>query len=664
MSSRTVCTICAKPITRMDRKGHCPHCNSPARTRSLPIVLERFVRLRLPKSLATEKPLLAFAMTAAEKKALGATFAKFTSVSLYGNYGVDHIEGVDARDLSRFPSDFFSGVFSILLFDYFVEVDKALEECFRVIAPGGLFFTYVGGYRLVDGDLPATVQSVIRRTETYFNYVPEESGMVSIKVGRETFVRAMERVGFEARHTSIWDEASGERSDWFIGIKSGVNRAAGRVVVGQLPNSKTLGSPLKRALNPNHGRAEPPSMMTMKLTVPQLPNGASGTYFGEHVYSRTMKSSTPHVILTGRSKIVESKDNGHSWEVVNIPDVEKRLLYNCFTTDDGNHIVQCLPSTSEVDTSKRTNPLRATVFLFDKDWKVIEASDDPEARWHGRASIDQCGNTIMFAEYHDNQAKYLPAYRDDVAKWRPLMNANRVFRSRDGGRSWHVVFEGAPEIIRHFHTLQADPFFPGTWWLSSGDRAEESRVWRSTDDGDSWIDVTNPAPSIKLPLMYRKRHQAAFRYTDIVIGSDHMIWGSDDLLGGTLESDPRVELQKRAGSRIYRSTKADQLELEELGYVGHPVRSIVDIGQAYLFITEANRGRFPLNPQVVALFKDEMDKPIEVARIDNFRPNPTGFTYSKASKASLDGRFFSYRNPTDAFNGDRPCVLQWDIELI
>ena len=121
-------------------------------------------------------------------------------------------------------------------------------------------------------------------------------------------------------------------------------------------------------------------MMTMKLTVPLMPNGASGTYFAEHVYSRTMKSSTPNVILTGRSKIVESKDNGNSWEVVNIPEVEKRLLYNCFTTDEGNHIVQCLPSTSEVDTSKRTNPLRATIFLFDKDWKVIEASDDPEAQ--------------------------------------------------------------------------------------------------------------------------------------------------------------------------------------------------------------------------------------------------------------------------------------------
>lgn len=200
-------------------RGYCPHCSSPARARSLPAVLDKFVGPNLSPALAKEKPLLAFAMTGQERKALAAKFATQTSVSLYGNYGDGHIEGVDARDLSRFPDGSFSGVFSILVFDYFVETEKALAECHRVTAPGGLFFGAVSASRIVDGEMEPKVSYMIEPRPDYFSYIPKGETLADIKVGRTTFVDLMKRVGFKAQHMCVPDNASGEKSEWFLGVK-------------------------------------------------------------------------------------------------------------------------------------------------------------------------------------------------------------------------------------------------------------------------------------------------------------------------------------------------------------------------------------------------------------------------------------------------------------
>ena len=78
-------------------------------------------------------------------------------------------------------------------------------------------------------------------------------------------------------------------------------------------------------------------------------------------------------------------------------------------------------------------------------------------------------------------------------------------------------------------------------------------------------------------------------------------------MGSITKTDPRLAHDLRTGSRIYRTPKSNPLQLEELGYVGNPVRSIVDVGPAYLFITESSSGYHSLRPQVVALFKNKMN---------------------------------------------------------
>jgi hypothetical protein len=60
------------------------------------------------------------------------------------------------------------------------------------------------------------------------------------------------------------------------------------------------------------------------------------------------------------------------------------------------------------------------------------------------------------------------------------------------------------------------------------------------------------------------------------------------------------------------------------------------------------------------LFKSEPYHLVELFSVDRYHPSGTGFTFSRSSRAAVDGRFFSYRDAQDAFPGG-VRILQWDI---
>ena len=157
-------------------------------------------------------------MTSAEKSLLKQVFPIFTSASLYGDYGGGHVSGVDVRDLSKFHDEEFSGIFSILLFDYVPELDEAFSECFRVLDRNGLFFTQIAPYRLVDGSEGITAKEVEKRPG-YFDYIPGGKTLFSITVGRDRVVSSMQKAGFFVEHKTVICPLSKQQSDWFIGSR-------------------------------------------------------------------------------------------------------------------------------------------------------------------------------------------------------------------------------------------------------------------------------------------------------------------------------------------------------------------------------------------------------------------------------------------------------------
>lgn len=211
-----LCEVCGGPMNGHDRT-RCPKCNSAVRTRSVAHAMSDLAAPLLDNDAFIKKPALCFSMDGMERQILSRHLPNLKSVSLYGNYHAVHEMGVDARDLSRFADREFCMAYSCAMFDYFTEHEQALREAYRVLAPGGVFLTYLEPPRILDGDAAPFVAQKVMRRPGYYDYVPEDHGMVSIRVGRDWLLEAMRRVGFEARSQKFTDASSGEQSEWFVG---------------------------------------------------------------------------------------------------------------------------------------------------------------------------------------------------------------------------------------------------------------------------------------------------------------------------------------------------------------------------------------------------------------------------------------------------------------
>jgi hypothetical protein len=198
------CPVCG----HQEPGDKCPGCKARPRTRTISPV---FDHLGLDR---TETPVLAFGMVDTEKAQIEHVYPRFKSVSLFRQYQPEHEEGVDARDLSRYGDNEFSGHFSSCLFDYFGEQEQALAEAARVVEPGGAVITHIAAARLRDDwDGPAVLpprEGDPRKTSSAFP---------SAKVGRYWFLEAMERAGLRTQWIQVHDNDTGKDLDWFVGFK-------------------------------------------------------------------------------------------------------------------------------------------------------------------------------------------------------------------------------------------------------------------------------------------------------------------------------------------------------------------------------------------------------------------------------------------------------------
>jgi len=212
------CVFCGNDIPRNRKKTNCPSCESRARIRSLVPLLRDTILPRLVASPAREKPLMVFSASGIERKLLTPHFPGYTSVSLFGRYGKNHREGVDARSLEGFADNAYCGQYSCGLYDYFAEHEPALTEAYRVIAPGGVFFTHIAHIRLTEGHAAPRVRAVIKPKPGFYEYIPAGQQMMNIRVGSRWFLDAMRRAGFEAERWRV-DDPCGLMLDWFVGWK-------------------------------------------------------------------------------------------------------------------------------------------------------------------------------------------------------------------------------------------------------------------------------------------------------------------------------------------------------------------------------------------------------------------------------------------------------------
>jgi hypothetical protein len=395
------------------------------------------------------------------------------------------------------------------------------------------------------------------------------------------------------------------------------------------------------------------------LSVPSVPQIAADSRFAFH-RPHAAAGSAGGVFATQRGGVAVSSDAGEHWDYVATPDTGSVNLWHLFPLNSGNVLLQG-SSPHALEDPRGTPDVQAPVFLCDRNLRLLHRSQPGKSNWHGTRSIDEANGTIIYAEYPANAVKYRRDFQEKRSELIRYCDDAAVFRSTDGGKSWTNVLEFTWEEIRHFHTALADPFQPGTWYVSSGDQPHECRIWRSTDDGVSWHEVTASGQNIDLHPSLAGQHQAINRHTDMIITEDHVIWGSDDMLGPSAAFfDQNVTMSNRVGSRLFISPKTRPLQPTLLGYVGSHVRSIIDVGAGYIVLTEAKRVGVVSRPQVLFVPKKEPRLLSELFTIDRYQPSGTGFTFSRNSRQAENGRFFTYRDRNDAFSGG-PKILQWDV---
>mgnify|MGYP000866673475 CR=1 FL=1 len=551
------CPICGDALQDVDGGQNCKGCESRARLRSMAPLMHEYLAPRMETNPAAELPLLSFAMTGAEKKFLATVFQHFKSVSLFGNYSSDHESGVDMRDLSRYAADSFAGVFGCLLFDYFPEHEKALQECYRVIAPGGVFFTHVAPYRIVDGDMPPQQKGAIKSRAGYFDYLPDKTELPDVKVGRDWFLAAMRRVGFEPALVQVKDAVPGMVSEWFIGIKPGLasKSAASRLQTSAAPLIKTQISEVFRSVVPLGSAGQ--GMLKFELIESQR---GSLVFLEDYCLpAPDGGGSIREIVATNgsRNQILVSRDLGATW----VPQYEgvkwDSKIRWAFSLADGGRLIRTFSG---------------RMYHFDAGGYLKSEHATGSWHWHGSQGIGQSASgTVMYAEYAPlREADGV----QDLSVWR-----YRPERSEEG---WNRVLTLPAAVrppqgeLRHFHVCHPHPADSSLWILASGDIGAHCRLWLSRDEGDCWQEVAlDRAELLDMP---EGKIPRLLRFTQFsVLDNGDLIWGTDDTSDANRAA--LISLSLRAERPVFRF----------LGWLGRNcIRNIAGLGSGrYLLLSES-----------------------------------------------------------------------------
>jgi hypothetical protein len=386
-------------------------------------------------------------------------------------------------------------------------------------------------------------------------------------------------------------------------------------------------------------RLYPASRVAVTLSLSSVKTVAN-LEFCEHVTDAEGRA-TDMVLASTFNGFAISRDLGASWKAVKIKGYENHRVLHAKWLGRSEVLVQAVSSREEAALAKTV-----TLLVVSEDGDVAAAHDMEGSPWHGCRSVDMAGGVLMYAEY---------PYEDEDAAADGRLRS-RVFRSRDRGRSWEIA--NTARRVRHFHFLQARPGHPGEWWLTSGDEPEESNIWVTTDDGDKWRNVTRRFGEM-VEMGGAAHPRSLFRLTDLAWHGDEFVWGTDDDLRRTRDAEP--------GARVFRSPAEQPLAPAVVGRVSWPVRSMVDVGEFFVFITQSGGGKAKgeKNPGVFLMPKTPVEGAPGLVHLFDVETRPTGrtgFTYSRASRAAKDGTFFTFRASTDAFPFGHK-VLRWDMRF-
>lgn len=591
--SLDTCPFCKSRLENFDDGQNCPVCGSRARFRAIHAAVEKYFLPLLNANPLPALPTLGFAMSGMEKQATSPIFQDIKSASLYGSYGRGTETGVDVRTMPQYQSESFGSIYSCGLFDYFLEHGQALAECFRVLAPGGLFLTSIMPYRLLGGYEKPVVAKIFHGRPGYFAYLPPGVELPSVKVGRQYFFEEMRRAGFDVTVISVSDP-SDVVTEWFVGRKPVARPSANH---SAHPNSQADNSfPVKisEVFSETFSLAQRKCRLSFELI-----EACKGSihFLEDHICTGVDgKPERELVARNGSSNmLLLSQDNGASWMPL-YPDLNLNgRIRQVFSLMDGSRLV-------------RTD--KGCICHLARTGEIISEQITGSNGWHGSQGIGQSATGIVMYAENPNQQEGVT----EVAIWRynpdrPWAGWQRVLALPGGSKPP----EGA---IAHFHVCRPIPPDNKKWLLASGDVGVHCRLWISDDDGQTWDEKL-------LPREQLQAYPEPWRFTQFAVTTDgKIIWGSDDT----------HRAQKAALFTLDVNITPPYVAFKE--WLGKEcIRNIATLGNnRFLLFSESKATTTHADCFVVDL--DTGD----IARIElpNLSGKKTGFTFSSASSRRYD----------------------------
>jgi len=358
--------------------------------------------------------------------------------------------------------------------------------------------------------------------------------------------------------------------------------------------------------------------------------------FGEHILDRNTLDATKKVNVRFKNIVYNSDDLGEIWKLKKINNISE--IKNIFTTISDKIIIS--GSDSE-------NPDRHRITVLDRNLNQLNSSISGKFSWHGTYSIDESDGCIMYGEYPPNKSS-------DINKF-----SSTVMRSLDDGFSWEEILKIGHPTIRHFHTCNSIPFIENGWLVTSGDAPKQCKFLLSKDNGDTWGEINDIKQISKLNNDFKN---AIHRTVVMQFHDNELIWATDDIIG-PIEMYQEENGKYSVGSKLITSKITEgSMNIEIICRFGMHVRSMIDIGEGWIFITEAKYLDKVKGPQVFLILKDKIDKPYLLFEIENSTSRITGGTYSRSSIKSYDGVFFTQMGD-GMFNQKSARTLKWEVKL-